>query len=157
MPLSKEIRSELSDMLGRFLEMLVPLQTAEDVQRDPGSEEELLRRALWRAAQELDNLLNEGKLPENLDLTTEDPATQQLLHEVVVRDHFSVKLLDDEGDVDVPLHTPEECGLRVFFQYGRWFVTWMKLEESMNRPEALTRELLRIDRSPEGQLVFAEV
>jgi hypothetical protein len=120
MPRPKEIRNELSGIRRRFLEMLVPLQTREDVQRDPESEEDRLRRALWKAAQELDHLLNEGKLPEDLDLTTNDPSTQRLLYASVVRDHFSVKLLDDEGDVDVPRHTPEECGLQVFFQYGRY-------------------------------------
>jgi len=157
MPPSKEILDELSDMRWRFLEMLAPLQTRGNAERDPESEEERLRRTLWRAARELDNLFDEGKLPEDLDLTTDDPGTRQLLHEVVVRDHFSVKLLDDEGDIDVPPHTPEESELQVFFQYGRWFVTWLKLEESMNRPEALTRELLRIERSAGGQLVFTEV
>ena len=156
MPLSNEIRDELSAMRRRFLEMLVPLQTPEEV-RDPESEEELLRRALWRAARELDKLLNEGQLPADLDLMKNDHRAQQLLYASVVREHFSVRLLEDEGDIDVPSHTPEECGLEVFFKYGRWFVTWLKLEEEMSRPEALTRELLRIDRGSDGQLVFTEV
>ena len=156
MPLSNEIRDELSGMRRRFLEMLVPLQIPEEV-RDPGSEEELLRRTLWGAVRELDKLLNEGQLPGDLDLTANAPRAQQLLYALVVRDHFSVKLLEDEGDIDVPRHTPEECGLEVFFKYGRWFVTWLKLEEDMSRPEALSRELLRIDRGSEGQLVFTEV
>lgn len=156
MPLSNEIRNELSAMRRRFLEMLVPLQTPEEV-RDPESEEELLRRALWRAARELEKLLDEGQLPADLDLTKNDPRTQQLLYASVAREQFSVRLLEDEGDIDVPGHTPEECGLEVFFKYGRWFVSWMKLEEDMSQPEALTRELLRIDRGSDGQLVFTEV
>ena len=42
-------------------------------------------------------------------------------------------------------------------EYGRWFVTWLKLEEDMNRPEALTRELLHFERDLNGQLVFTQV
>ena len=118
----------------------MPLQTPEGVSRDPTSDDERLRRILWAVTRELDTLLSEPQVPDDLDLTKDNPATQQTLYALVVRDYFSLHLLDDEGDIDIPRHTPEECGLRVFFEYGRWFVTWLKLEEDMSRPEALTRE-----------------
>lgn len=156
-PFSKETRDELETMRRRLLEMLVPLQTPESDGQDPAGEQEPLRRALWRAARELDSLLSEPLLFADLDLTKADPAVQEYLYELVVQEHFSLHLLVDEGDVYVPLYTPEECGLEVFFQYGRWFVTWMKLEEDMDRPEALRREFLRFERDTNGQLVFNQV
>ena len=157
MPLSNEIRDEMIAIRRRFLEMLVPLQTSEEGRGDAGSEEELLRRALWRAARELDKLLNEGQLPGDLDLTKDDPGTRRLLQELVVRDHFCIRLLEDEGDIDTPRHSPEECGLEVYFQHGRWVATWLKLEKDMARPESLSRELLRLERGSDGRLVFTDV
>lgn len=157
MPISNEIRDELETIRQCLLEMLVPLQTPEGTNRDSASDQERLRWALWAAVRDLDPLLSEAQLPQDVDLTKDDPTVQQLLYALVVRDYFSVRLLADEGDIDVPQHTPEECGLQVFFQFGRWFVTWTKLEENMNRPEGLTRELLRFERDSSGQLVFTEV
>ena len=157
MPLSKELRDELESRRRRFLELLAPLQTPEGVTRDPASDHERLRRSLWTVVRELDTMLGDFQVPDDLDLTKDDPETEQILYALVVRDYFSLHLLDDEGDVHVPLYTPEECGLRVYFQYGRWFVTWLKLEEDMSRPEALTRELLHFERDVNGQLVFTQV
>lgn len=154
---SKETRDELEAMRRRLLEMLVPLQTPENDQQDPAGEQAQLRRALWRAARELDALLSEPSLFTDLDLTKAGPATQESLYELVVQEYFSLHLLADEGDIHIPIYTPEECGLEVFFQYGRWFVTWLKLEEDTNRPEALSRELLHFERDASGQLVFTQV
>ncbi len=155
--IDNELRDELESRRRRFLELLVPLQTPEGVTRDPASDHERLRRILWVVTRELDTLLGGSRVPADLDLSKDDPATQQILYALVVRDYFSLHPLDDEGDVHIPLYTPEECGLRVFFEYGRWFVTWLKLEEDMSRPEALTREFLHFERDVNGQLVFAQV
>jgi hypothetical protein len=152
-----EIRDELEAVRRRFLEMLAPLQTPEGASRDASTGQERLRRALWAAVKELDPLLTEAQIPPDVDLTRDDPGTQKVLHDFVVREYFSPHLLDDPGDIHVPGYTPEECELRVFFQYGRWFVTWMKLEENMNRPESLTRELLVFERDQNGRFVFTEV
>jgi len=157
MPIPCEIREELEAVRHRFLKLLVPLQTPEGTGSAGSTEQERLRRALWTAVREIDPLLTEAQVPPDIDLTKDDPATQRLLHDFVVREYFSLHLLDDPGDVHVPAHTPEDCELRVFFQYGRWFVTWMKLEESMNRPEALTRELLVFEKGQDNRFVFTEV
>jgi hypothetical protein len=154
---TREIREELEAVRRRFLEMLAPLQTPEGASRDASTKEECLRRALWAAVKELDPLLTEAQVPTDLDLTKDDPATQKILHGFVVREYFSPHLLDDPGDIHVPDHTPEECELEVFFQLGRWFVTWMKLEEDMDRPEALARELLVFERGKDNRFVFTEV
>lgn len=157
MPLSKETRGELEAMRRRLLEMLAPLQTPESDQPDPAGDTERLRRALWASARELDTLLGEPPLFADLDLTKNDPDVQEHLYGLVVQEYFTLHLLADEGDIYIPLYTPEECGLEVFFQHGRWFVTWLKLEEDMDRPEALSRELLHFGRDANGQLVFTQV
>jgi hypothetical protein len=158
MPLSEPIKHELEAMRQRLLEMLVPLQTPEDVARDSSTAQERLRRALWSAVRELDPLLSEAQVPADLDLTINDSATQQVLYNFVVREYFSLHLLDDPGDIDIPAHSPEECQLRVFFEYGRWFVTWLKRgEEDAGRPEAQARELLVFAKDQNGQFVFNEV
>jgi DnaB-like helicase C terminal domain len=64
----------------------------------------------------------------SLEMRADELGLKQLLRDFVVQEYFSLHLLDDPGDVDVPVHTPESCDLRVFFQYGRWFVTWLKLD-----------------------------
>lgn len=155
MPLPEEIRPELEAMRLRLLELLVPLQRREGEKgRD---DDESLRRGLWAAARGLEALLRDAGVPADLDLTRDDPATRQILLEHVTWEYFLPHALEDPGDVDVPAYTPEECGLRVFFDHGRWFVSWMKLEEDMSRPEAMTRELLVFDRDRHGRLVFTEV
>ncbi|MFL6293019.1 MAG: hypothetical protein ACJ759_19160 [Thermoanaerobaculia bacterium] len=155
--MTREIREELEAVRRRFLKLLTPLQTPEGASRDASSDQERLRRALWAAVKGLDPLLTEAQVPPDLDLTKDDPATQTILYDFVVREYFSPHLLDDPGDIHVPGHTPEECELRVFFQLGRWFVSWMKLEEDMNRPEGLTRELLVFERGKDNRFVFTEV
>ena len=154
--MTREIREELEAVRRRFLKLLEPLQTPEGA-REASSDQERLRRALWASIRGLDPLLTEAQLPADLDLSKDDPATQRILHDFVVREYFSPHLLDDPGDIYVPGYTPEECELRVFFQFGRWFVSWVKLEEDMNRPEALTRELLVFERGRDNRFVFTEV
>lgn len=142
MPLSEEIRAELEAMRLRLLEMLVPLQP---------EGEESLRRGLWAAARELESLLRDARVPAGLDLTRNDPAIRQILLDHVTWEYFQPHALEDPGDIDVPAHTPEECGLRVFFDHGRWFVTWL------SRAEAKTHELLVLEKDRHGRLVFTEV
>jgi hypothetical protein len=45
----------------------------------------------------------------------------------------------------------------VFYQFGRWFVTWIKLDEDMSRSENETRELLVITKEKDGRIIFNEV
>jgi Helix-hairpin-helix domain len=145
--------AELEAQRRRLLEMLVPLQTRRGDPSDNATER--LRLALWNAARELASAFSED--PGSLDLTKSDAATGEALYSYVVGKYFSVRLLDDPGDIHVPPYTPEECQLRVFHEYGRWFATWIKLEEDMSRPEWLTRELLVFEIDEDGQLCVREV
>jgi Helix-hairpin-helix domain len=145
--------AELEAQHRRLLEMLVLLQAREG---SPSEDAEVrLRVALWNAARELGSML--GGDPAGLDLTRNDEATGKALYSYVVRQYFSLLLLDDPGDIHVPSYTPEECQLRVFHEYGRWFATWIKLEEDMSQSESLTRELLVFEIDEDGQLCVREV
>ncbi len=78
-----------------------------------------------------------------------------------MRDNFTARPHDPRAvqpEVWVPPYTPEEAGLEIFYQHGRWFATWLKLEEPEDAPETQRRELLRLDldRMPE-YLVYTEV
>jgi hypothetical protein len=157
MPIPDDIREELEDVRQRFLRLLVPLQTPEGESGDTPTDAERLRLALWTAVKALDPLLAEAQVPPDLDLTRDDPAIQQLLYDFVVREYFSLHLLDDPGEVDVPVHTPESSDLRVFFQYGRWFVTWLKLDDRSPYSERSARVLLVFERDQNGRFVFTEV
>jgi hypothetical protein len=76
------------------------------------------------------------------DLTTENEATRRAIYELVVAESFTRKPLDPPDDVWEPPYTPEQAGLEVVFQWGRWFATWIKLEEPEDRPERERREVL---------------
>jgi hypothetical protein len=154
MPLTERTAAELEGMRTRLLEMLAPLD------RDAGSQdldEEVLRRALWSAARALDPLLRDEHTPVGLDLDQDGEATRQVLYDFVVWDYFTARTLEDEGDICVPRYTPEECGLRVVFDYGRWLVTWLKLEKDSSQPEATRRELLVFQKDENGNLFLSEV
>jgi hypothetical protein len=144
-----EIREELESLHHHLLEMLVPLQNRKAVRTGSRTEDDRLRLALWNAARELDPLLSEA--PAGLDLRRNDPAVGEALYAFAVRRYFSLRLLADPGYIYIPKHSPEECQLRVFHEYGRWWLTWLKLEGDMNRPEAMTRELLLIETADDGR------
>jgi hypothetical protein len=62
--------------------------------------------------------------------------------ELVVAQSFTRKPLLPPEDIWVPPYTPEQAGLEVVFQWGRWFATWIKLEEPEYLPERERREVL---------------
>jgi len=76
------------------------------------------------------------------DLTTENEATRRAIYELVVAESFTRKPLDPPDDVWEPPYTPEQAGLEVVFHWGRWFATWIKLEEPESLPERERREVL---------------
>jgi hypothetical protein len=150
MPIPDDIPDELEAVRQRFLRLLVPLQP-------PEAGPERLRLALWTAVKALDPLLEEAHLPPDLDLTSDDPEIRQALRNYVVREYFSLRALEDPGDVHVPACTPESCDLRVYFQHGRWFVTWLKLEERETLAEKSAWVLLFFEKDQDGRLVLTEV
>lgn len=98
----------------------------------------------------------------NLDLSDFSEATRQALYDLVVWDNFTARPLDpqaDHPDIWVPPYTPEEAELKIFHQHGRWFATWLRLDEPEDAPEEQRRELLRLEPHPQaaGSLVYTEV
>ncbi|HWN43411.1 MAG TPA: hypothetical protein VNW71_14380 [Thermoanaerobaculia bacterium] len=162
MPLPEETAAELEGMRTRLLEMLAPLQREgpSPESKDEGSpdlEEQALRHSLWSAVHALDVMLRDEHLPVDLDLDHNGEATRQILYDFVAWEYFTPHTLEDSGDITVPRYTPEESGLRVFFEYGRWFVTWLMLEKDSSQPEAQRRELLVFEKDKDGHLFLSEV
>jgi len=157
MPLSQQT-AELERIRLRLIEMLAPL-----TQEGPSSEssqaagDQVLRQTLWSAAHALDPHLREEHMPAGVDLDRNDEGTQKILYDFVVFDYFTPRTLEDAGDISVPRHTPEECDLSVFFQYGRWFVTWLNPEVDNRQSEADRRELFVFEKDEKGQLYLDEV
>lgn len=157
--LSKQAAADLEQIRLRLLEMLVPLADSlegKDASSKP-ADDQVLREALWSAAKALDPVVRDTRVPAGVDLNREDEATQKALYDFVMWDHFTPRTLEDTGDFTVPQHTPEESSLRVFFEYGRWFVTWMNLEVDTSRPEAERRELFVVEKDEHGGVYLAEV
>jgi hypothetical protein len=155
MPLPEETAAELERMRTRLLEMLAPLQREGSGSED--LDEQVLRQGLWSAVHGLEPLLRDEHTPVDLDLNQNGETTRQILYDFVVWDYFTPHALEDSGDITVPRYTPEECGLRVFFEHGRWFVTWLKLETDSSQPEASRRELLVFEKDEDGHLFLSEV
>lgn len=156
MPLTDQTAAELEGMRQRLLEMLVPLAQ----ERQEGSmptEDEDLRQALWSAAHALYPLLRDRHVADGIDLNQKDEATGQLLYRFVVFDYFTPRTIEDVGDISVPRHTPEECGLHVFFNYGRWFVTWLYPDRDSSQPEAVRHALFVFDKDANGTLYLTDI
>lgn len=100
-----------------------------------------------------------GRFPAGLDLHAASEETRQALYDLVVRDNFTPQPDQAPGDAWVPPYSPEQAGLRVYFEHGRWFATWLKLEEPEDLPEAERRELLVLTEAPDepGRLVYCGV
>ncbi len=111
--------------------------------------------AMWEAGRVIESVIVGA--PQGLDLTADDPGTGEALYEWVVRHHFALRVLDDPGEILISAHTPEECQLRVLFEHGRYFATWIKLDVDESQPESLRRELILFETGEQGELVETAV
>jgi hypothetical protein len=98
-----------------------------------------------------------GAAQHALDLTLFSEATRQTLYHLVVQEYFTAQEID--GEEWEPPYSPEQAGLEVVFLYGRWLVTWWKLEEPADAPEQDRRELLLIEPAAEGDsgIMYCEI
>jgi hypothetical protein len=112
-----EILAKLQGPRNRLFEMLKPRATAR-----AGAEPTPLDLVLWKSIRDLDAVtgLLRGTLAEALDLTRDDEEMHELLYDLVIEDCFSPQTLDDPGDVFIPPYSPEQAGLKVYFEHGRY-------------------------------------
>lgn len=150
------VLEEMVELHASLMKMLAPMQ----VRKGPNatmSTEDKLREFLWSSSREADALLDELLMPKDLALDKEDPATARRIEEFVVWRFFSPHPAGDPWEILMPVFTPEQGDLKVFYMHGRWFCTWLKLDEDMTRPENDARELLVINKEEGDRIVFVEV
>jgi hypothetical protein len=102
----------------------------------------------------------ERPVPQPLwNLTTYSAETQRLLQDLVVEQNFTAHRSRDPEDTWEPPYTPEQAGLKVYFEHGRWYAAWRKLEVPDSAPEAEQWEVLRLeeDSANPGHLFYQEV
>lgn len=128
-------KREMEEFRDRLLGLLIDFENAglggekDDPAVDP------LRRDIWQGVQALDDLLRStrkaaaGGIEALPDLTRNDEETRQRLYSLVVKERFSPYLLSDPGEIFLPARGPEEAGLEVYFQHGRWWATWLEGEK----------------------------
>lgn len=157
-------RPELAERLGCTVENVnqlfgreggVRLDTIEKVAAALGCKAEIHLEPLATTESPAYEERTEGKdfLPPLPQLTLKDLGTssrrvKQLLHEYIVQSYFRESPPEDERDPRHWEHTPEECGLKVFFKYGRWHARWRWPEGS--------EEFVRFELDRNGKLVQHE-
>jgi hypothetical protein len=103
-----------------------------------------------------------------VDLTQETEDTRRKLYAAAVATHFTPtpeepvengKAKADPDNWQPPAYTPDPARLTIHQLYGRWIVTWRRLEEKEGeaRPDLLWA-VLRVIQNPEtGELEYHEV
>lgn len=150
------VLEDLIQLHALLMKMLAPLQQRKDPDA-PTAGVDKMRDFLWAAYRDADVLLDDLLKPRDLDLDTDDPATAREIEEFVVWSFFSHHPSGDPWEILMPQFTPEQGGLKVFYQHGRWFCTWLKLDEDMSRPENDTRQLMVVNKEENGRISFVEV
>jgi hypothetical protein len=93
-----------------------------------------------------------------VDLSRVGRKMEELLYSCVVLDHFTPRPLAEPGQViSPPLYTAEQAGLRVFFERGAWWATWIKLEEPFFQPDSVRRQLFVIEQGEDGALRYRDL
>jgi hypothetical protein len=96
--------------------------------------------------------------PSPLDLDSYSEATRRALYDAAVAIHFRDPDEAHDPDDFVPDYSPDDAGLVVFHALGRWWASWLMLEELATLPESRRREVLRIVENREAPygLAFLE-
>jgi hypothetical protein len=96
--------------------------------------------------------------PPRIDLSEATEANRRRLYDAAVAIHFPDPDEPHDPDDFVPEYSPDDAGLVVFHALGRWWATWLMLEEPSYLPESRRREVLRVIENPEAAygLTFLE-
>jgi hypothetical protein len=101
---------------------------------------------------------------DSVDLSQVTEDTRRKLYDAAVATHFTPTpeekekaQADPENQWQPPAYTPDQARLTVHEIYGRWFVTWRRLEEGDVAP-VHQWAILRVVQDPErGTLEYYEV
>lgn len=77
-----------------------------------------------------------------LDLTHFSEEVRRKLYDHISETHFA---RPDSR------HTPDQAGLQVFYAAGRWFASWIDLDEPATLPDRLRVRIARIALGAEGR------
>jgi hypothetical protein len=92
--------------------------------------------------------------PKLIDLSTYTEATRRAVYDAVVAIFFSptpeeiAAFQADPENHPAITYSPDEAGLKIYHELGRWIVTWTRLEFSADIPEEFRRELLLVETAP---------
>jgi hypothetical protein len=88
-----------------------------------------------------------AETPAALDLTSFSEETRRTLYEWIARLQFP-----SEGKP-----TADDSGLQVIFLGGRWFASWLDLDEPASLPTPLRIRMVRVGLGADQQLELYEV
>ncbi len=118
--------------------------------------ESAARREHWNRILEMGAEVRK-ELQGRVDLSRVDKETEEQLYACVVLEHFTPRPLAEPGAVlSPPLYSPQQAGLRVFFESGSWHAAWTRLEEPLFQPAEQRWTWLRIEEAEPGLLRFRD-
>lgn len=118
--------------------------------------ESAARREHWNRVLELDEQVRK-ELHGRVDLSRVDQETEARLYACVVLECFTPRPLSQPGVVlSPPLYSPQQAGLRVFFEKGSWHATWTRLEEPLFQPVEQRWAWITIEAAEPGLLRFLD-
>jgi hypothetical protein len=93
------------------------------------------------------------------DLSVYSKEMERRLYDFVAEQSFGARGGPNPDDTWVPQATPEQAQLRVWFEYGRWWAAFRKLNVPESAPEEERWEVLRLDENEQkpGTLFTQEI
>jgi hypothetical protein len=110
----------------------------------------------WANIRKLDEEVRR-ELQGKVDLSRIDQETEAQLYTCVVLEFFTPRPLAEPGAVvSAPLYSPQQAGLRVFFERGKWHAGWTRLEEPLFQPVEVRWQWITIENAEPGFLRFRD-
>lgn len=114
------------------------------------------RREHWNQILELDEQVRK-ELHGRVNLSRVDKETEAQLYACVVLEYFTPRPLSQPGTVlSPPLYSPQQAGLRVFFERGSWHAGWTRLEVPLFQPVEARWRWITIEEGEPGFLRFRD-
>lgn len=114
------------------------------------------RREHWSQILKLEVEIRK-ELHGRVDLSRVDREMEAQLYACVVLEYFNPRPLAEPGVVvSPPLYSPQQAGLRVFFERGSWHAAWTRLEEPLFQPVEVRWQWITIEEGEPGLLRFRD-